>query len=116
MTGATLDRLVLSLVLNSVKEYETPVPEVRFKEFSPSLAALRPVLFKPAGSWSNRFMDRLDVLLLMLLAVADLALFTYLRRRSARRVGSERVIISLRLHLRETRGLDRAYRPVSQVS
>jgi len=48
-------------------------------------------------------MNEADVFVLLLLAFADVALFAYLRARRRRREGTERVIMSLRLHLRHGR-------------
>ena len=48
-------------------------------------------------------MNHTDLYLLLLLAIADIALFAYLRMRRRRLAKVERVIISLQLHLRRSR-------------
>lgn len=48
-------------------------------------------------------MDELDLLLLLVLTLADIALLAYLRRRRVRRITVERMTVSLQLHLRHRR-------------
>ena len=47
-----------------------------------------------------------DALLLVLLAVADLALIVHLRKRHARRVKMERMMASLRMAVRRANGVE----------
>jgi hypothetical protein len=48
----------------------------------------------------------IDAVVLMLLAILDLALIAYLRRRHGRRVRRERMMASLRLAIRRENGLE----------
>jgi len=48
----------------------------------------------------------LDALVLALLAIADMALLVYLRRRHARRVRRERMAASLRMAIRLENGVE----------
>jgi hypothetical protein len=50
--------------------------------------------------WLDQGMNFADILVLMLLAAADICLMVHLRRRRARYIRMERMTRSLQLHLR----------------
>ncbi|HUI53459.1 MAG TPA: hypothetical protein VLY04_00715 [Bryobacteraceae bacterium] len=60
-------------------------------------------------------MDGLDVLVLSMVALADICLLMYLRRLRSRHLRTKRVISSLRLYLRREIAPAAVVRPIRQV-